>query len=56
MLILVKFRDNRLEYMNSKQLDLFIELNLVKEFERSTGWVKIGVDPVRKIKRSITFT
>lgn len=56
MLILVKIRDNILEYMNSKQLDLFIELNLVEEFRRSTGWVKIGVDPVRQIRRNITFT
>jgi hypothetical protein len=42
--------------MNSKQLDLFIELNLVEEFERSTGWVKIGIDPIRKMKRKTTFT
>lgn len=56
MLILVKIRDNILEFMNSKQLDLFIQLNLVEEFKRSTGWVKVGADPIRKIKRNITFT
>jgi len=56
MLILVKHHDNRLEYMTSKQLDLFMELNLVKEFERSSGWVKVGVDPIRQTKRIVTFT
>ena len=55
MRILVKYRDDRMEYMNSKQLDLFLELKLVKEFERSSGWVVVGVDPIRKTKRNSTF-
>jgi hypothetical protein len=48
MRILVKYIDDRMEYMYPKQLELFLALNLVKEFERSTGWVKVGIDPIRK--------
>ena len=51
MLIQVKYPDDRYGYVKGKTLDLLIESNKIIEFERSTGWVTIGVDPIRKTKR-----
>ena len=30
-----------------KGLDLLLEQNLVRRFQRSTGWAVVGVDPIR---------
>ncbi len=47
MLIQVKYPDNRYDYVKERTLDLLIESDKITEFKRSTGWVKIGVDPIR---------
>ncbi len=52
MLIQIKHPDNRFDYVSNKTLDLMIEAKQVSEFKRSTGWVKVGVDPIRKYKRN----
>ena len=54
MLIQVKYPDNRYDYLKETILDLFIESNKITEFKRSTGWVRIGVDPIRKARRDST--
>ena len=51
MLIQVKYPDNRYDYLKETILDLFIESNKIVEFKRSSGWVRIGVDPIRKTRR-----
>ncbi len=55
MLIQVKYPDNKYDYVKDKTLDLLIESNKVVEFKRTTGWVKIGVDPIRQKKRDYKF-
>jgi hypothetical protein len=55
MLIQVKYPDNSYDYVKKNILDLFIESNKIVEFKRSSGWVKIGIDPIRKIKRDSTY-
>ena len=47
MLVQIKYPDHSTDYVNSNTLDSLIESKQVAEFKRSTGWVKIGVDPVR---------
>ncbi|RII30216.1 MAG: hypothetical protein CXR30_07805 [Geobacter sp.] len=47
MLIQVKYPDDRYDYVKERTLDLLIESDKITEFKRSTGWVKIGVDPIR---------
>lgn len=54
MLIQVKYPDNRYDFVKELILDLFIESNKVVEFKRATGWVRIGVDPIRKSRRDRT--
>jgi hypothetical protein len=55
MLIQVKYPDNRYDYVKKNILDIFIESKIITEFKRSTGWVKIGIDPIRKIKRDSAY-
>ena len=51
MLIPVYYPDLRLEYVNASTLDNLIETNGIMKFKRNTGWVTLGVDPVRSGKR-----
>jgi hypothetical protein len=55
MLVHVKYPDNRYDYVKETILDLFIESNKIAEFKRSTGWVRIGVDPMRKSRRNDAY-
>jgi hypothetical protein len=51
MLIQVIFPDNHLDFIKPGMLDSLIESRKITKFKRSTGWVTIGVDPVRKTRR-----
>jgi len=50
MLVQVNWTNNRYDYVNDYMLDSLIEAGVVARFLRSTGWVTIGVDPVRAPK------
>ena len=54
MLIQVKYSDNRFDYVKHNDLDLLINEDKIKEFKRTTGWVRVGVDPVRGTRRDFT--
>ena len=54
MLIHVKYLDDGYDMVKKSDLDVLIESNRVVEFKRASGWIKIGVDPIRKIKRDQT--
>ena len=47
MLIRVIYTDETYDYLGHTQLDKFIELGRVAKFQRSSGWVTVGVDPIR---------
>ena len=51
MLIQVVYTDNKQDYVKPNMLDTLIELRKISRFKRSSGWVTIGVDPVRKTRR-----
>lgn len=55
MLIQVNYPDNRYDYVKEKVLDTLIESRKITRFRRSSGWVTLGVDPVRTVKREYTY-
>lgn len=48
MLIRVRYPDGRYDMVKSFRLDHLIETNTIHSFKRASGWVVLGVDPVRK--------
>jgi hypothetical protein len=50
MLITVMYQDGKIGKIEAYQLDDLIHSNKIKKFRRSGKWVKIGIDPVRKIR------
>lgn len=55
MLIHVVRVDNRYDYVKDFILDILIESREILKFKRRTGWVTIGVDPIRRSHRDIPF-
>lgn len=55
MLIQVKYDDEKYDYVKNFMLDKLIETGAISQFRRRSGWVRIGVDPIRKPK-SGTFS
>jgi hypothetical protein len=51
MLIRVRYKDGRIELVPSKRLDELIVMSEIAEFERATGWVTVGRDPIRSSLR-----
>lgn len=47
MLVQVKWTNNTYDYVKDFMLDSLIEAGVVARFLRSSGWVTVGVDPVR---------
>lgn len=55
MLIQVVYADNHHDFVKPALLDMLIELNKIIKFKRSSGWVTLGIDPVRKNRRSPSY-
>lgn len=53
MLIQVSYPDGRNDYVKGFVLDKLIEEKQISKFKRSSGWVTVGVDPVRTARREI---
>jgi len=47
MLVQVHWTNNTYDYVKDFMLDSLIEAGVVARFLRSSGWVTIGVDPIR---------
>ncbi|HBG07908.1 MAG: hypothetical protein A2075_19055 [Geobacteraceae bacterium GWC2_58_44] len=47
MLVQVNWTNNTYDYVKDFMLDSLIEAGVVARFLRSSGWVTIGVDPIR---------
>jgi hypothetical protein len=54
-IVRVEYNDNRYDYVTEKKLDSLLESSQIVKFKRITGWVTIGVDPLRKPGRPHTF-
>jgi len=48
MLIRVKYPDGRYDMVKDFRLDHLIETRVIHSFKRASGWVVLGVDPVRQ--------
>ena len=55
MLIQVMRTGNSYDYVKDFMLDSLIEAKGIVKFKRSTGWVTIGAEPIRKNKRDSLF-
>jgi hypothetical protein len=55
MLIQVAYLDKRYDYLKDFQLDRLLELRQVAGFRRRSGWVQVGVDPVREVRRNYPY-
>ena len=53
MLIQIINSDNRFDYVKDDILDHLIKSNAIKRFKRASGWVTVGVDPVRQSRRRL---
>jgi hypothetical protein len=47
MLIQVGYDDDKYDYVKDFMLEPLIQTRAISKFRRRTGWVHIGVDPVR---------
>lgn len=47
MLVQVNWTNNTYDYVHDFMLDSLIEAGVVARFLRSSGWVTVGVDPIR---------
>ena len=55
MLIQMNYPDNRFDFVKEHILDVLIERKKIIRFRRSSGWVTLGLDPVRAVKREYTY-
>jgi hypothetical protein len=55
MLIQVIYDDNHHDFVKPVILDTLIESRKIAKFKRSSGWVTVGMDPVRKSLRESAF-
>ncbi|MBN1958222.1 MAG: hypothetical protein JXQ81_12895 [Desulfuromonadales bacterium] len=51
MLIRVRFKDGRIDLIPSRKLDELIVMSEIDQFERASGWVMVGRDPIRSTLR-----
>lgn len=47
MLIQVGYDDEKYDYVKDFMLEPLIQSGSISKFRRRTGWVQIGIDPVR---------
>lgn len=52
MLIPVRYEDEKYDYVKDFMLEKLIEAGAISRFRRSSGWVRVGVDPIRKQRSS----
>jgi hypothetical protein len=52
MLISVLYEDNTFGMIKRTRIEKFIISGKITKFYRSSGWVTIGVDPIRKADHS----
>ena len=55
MLIRVRYKDGRIDLVPSEKLDEMIVMSEIEGFERSSGWVVLGRDPLRSTLRGRYF-
>ncbi len=47
MLIRVIYQNQKYDFVKDSRLDEFIETGAIASFQRRSGWVRVGIDPIR---------
>ncbi|MFO7764984.1 MAG: hypothetical protein R6V33_00975 [Pelovirga sp.] len=47
----IVYEDGMMDQVDSRSLQVLIEGDMIVKFHRKDGWVYLGVDPVRRLKR-----
>ena len=47
MMIHVIYKDKRYDFVKDSRLDELIRSDSILMFKRQSGWVRIGIDPIR---------
>lgn len=55
MLIQIEYYDKKFDFVKNYQLDSLLEKQKVHSFKRSSGWVTVGIDPVRTRENVLNF-
>ena len=55
MLIQVNYADDRYDYVKDFMLEPLIKSGAITKFRRSSGWVRVGVDPIRKARVEVNY-
>ena len=51
MVIRIVYKDNVHDYVNDVLLGRFLDAGKIVKFQRRTGWVTVGMDPLRTGKQ-----
>ena len=56
MLIRVIYQNQRHDFVKDSRLDEFIETRAIASFQRRSGWVRVGIDPIRATTTDSIYT
>jgi hypothetical protein len=56
MVIRVIYQNQRYDFVKASRLDEFIETGAIASFQRSSGWVRVGIDPIRATISDSSYT
>lgn len=52
MLLRIQYKDHSYDMIEGRMLDRLISDQRIERFQRSSGWVTIGVDSIRRVANS----
>jgi hypothetical protein len=55
MLIQVNYADDRYDYVKDFMLEPLIKSGAIAKFRRNSGWVRVGMDPIRKSRADAAY-
>jgi hypothetical protein len=50
MMIPVVYNSGTHDIVKAELLNRLLGSGMIEQFKRATGWVKVGIDPIRKIR------
>jgi hypothetical protein len=56
MLIQVNYTDDRYDFVKDFMLETLIASGAIAKFRRTSGWVQVGVDPVRAPRPNVPYS
>jgi hypothetical protein len=56
MVIRVIYQNQKYDFVKASRLDEFIETGAIASFQRRSGWVRVGIDPIRATTTESSYT